>query len=145
MLRSVKLILRSVLAAVFLYAAYTKLREPWTIFAVSIDSYGMLPEWAVIAMARTLPWVEFALGLALLSGLWLRHSSMAAAALLGIFLAAMIAAYAKGLEIDCGCFGPGDKLGVKSLLRDGSLVVMAIALMWLTRVAGERKRRSVDR
>ena len=45
-MRHVRLVLRLLLAAVFLYAAYTKLRQPWLLFAMSIDSYHMLPEWA---------------------------------------------------------------------------------------------------
>ena len=53
---------RLLLGAVFIYAAYTKLRQSWLLFALSIDSYQMLPEWAVLAVARTLPWFELALG-----------------------------------------------------------------------------------
>ncbi|MBZ5606318.1 MAG: DoxX family membrane protein [Acidobacteriia bacterium] len=136
MLRLAKIVLRAVLAGVFLYAAWTKFREPWTIFAVAIDSYGLLPEWAVLTLARTLPWIELALGLVLLTGLWLRHTSLAAAALLGVFLSAMLVAYARGLSIDCGCFGPGDTLGTKTLLRDSSLVAMAAALAFLCRRGG---------
>jgi len=127
------IVLRAVLAGVFLYAAWTKLREPWTLFAISIDAYGVLPEWGVLTVARVLPWLELALGLVLLTGLWLRQTSIFAAALLAIFLSVMIVAYAKGLQIDCGCFGPGDTLSMKTLLRDASLVAMAGALTVLSR------------
>ena len=136
MRRIASIVLRAVLGAVFVYAAYTKLRAPWTLFAVAIDAYGMFPEWAVLGLARTLPWIELALGIALIAGLWLRHSSAIAVTLLGAFLAVMIVAYAKGLAIDCGCFGPGDTLGPKTLLRDGSLVAMAVALAILSRSSG---------
>ena len=129
------IVLRAVLGAVFVYAAWTKLREPWTLFAVAIDAYGMFPEWAVLTLARTLPWIELALGLALIAGVWLRYASIAAVALLGIFLAVMTTAYARGLAIDCGCFGPGDTLGPKTLLRDASLVAMAAILALLSRTA----------
>jgi len=47
--RAVLLVLRIVLGAVFVYAAWTKIREPWQIFAMAIDAYGVLPEWAVPA------------------------------------------------------------------------------------------------
>jgi methylamine utilization protein MauE len=40
----------------------------------------------------------------------------------------MIISYARGLAIDCGCFGPGEALGPKTLLRDASLLALAIAL-----------------
>jgi hypothetical protein len=54
----VTLALRLLLGAVFVYAAYTKLRQSWLLFALSIDSYQLLPEWAVYAVARTLPAAE---------------------------------------------------------------------------------------
>ncbi|HWZ33001.1 MAG TPA: MauE/DoxX family redox-associated membrane protein [Bryobacteraceae bacterium] len=134
MRRIALIVLRAVLGAVFLYAAYTKLREPWTLFAVSIDAYGILPEWAVLFIARTLPWFELALGLVLVAGLWLRYASIAAVSLLSLFFVMMAVAYAKGLAIDCGCFGPGEALSAKTLMRDGTLVAMAAALAVLSRV-----------
>ena len=79
MTRVITLVLRLLLAGVFLFAAYTKLRQPWLLFAMSIDSYGILPEWAVLASARILPWAELVLGLLLLSGVWLRYAAVAAA------------------------------------------------------------------
>ena len=41
------LILRVALGAIFVYAAWIKLREPWALFAMAIDSYQVLPVWAV--------------------------------------------------------------------------------------------------
>ena len=48
MMRWLRLFLRLLLAAVFLYAAWSKLRQPWLLFAMSIDSYQLLPPWAVL-------------------------------------------------------------------------------------------------
>jgi uncharacterized membrane protein YphA (DoxX/SURF4 family) len=126
------LLLRVFIGAVFVYAAYTKLRDPWLLFAMSIDAYGVLPQWAVLAVARTLPWFELALGLALISGLLLRYASSAAAALLLVFFTMMAVAYGRGLTIDCGCFGPGEALSAKTLLRDGALAGLAVALVVLS-------------
>ena len=132
-------LLRLLLGAVFVYAAYMKLRDPWTLFAMSIDGYKLLPEWGVVALARTLPWFELILGLALISGLALRYASVAGAALLGVFFVIMAISYARGMAIECGCFGPGEALGPKTLLRDGTLVLLAIALAVLSmrRTAGK--------
>jgi uncharacterized membrane protein YphA (DoxX/SURF4 family) len=133
------LLLRLLLGAVFVYAAYMKLRDPWTLFAMSIDGYKLLPEWGVTTLARTLPWFELILGLALISGLALRYASVAGAALLGVFFVIMAISYARGMAIECGCFGPGEALGPKTLLRDGTLVLLAIALAVLSmrRTAGK--------
>lgn len=130
--RAALLVFRAVIGGVFVYAAYTKLRQPWLLFAMSIDSYGMLSEWAVLAVARTLPWFELALGALLLAGVWLRYVSVAAAALLGLFFTVMMLAYTRGLGIDCGCFGVGEALSAKTLARDGALLGIAVALAVLS-------------
>jgi len=131
------LALRLLLGAVFVYAAYTKLRQSWLLFALSIDSYQLLPEWAVFAVARTLPWLELALGLLLASGLWLRHLSIVAAGILGLFFTVMVVSYFRGVGIDCGCFGAGEALSMKTLVRDGALLACALGLVWFARRSPE--------
>lgn len=119
---------RILLAAVFLYAAYTKLRQPWLVFAMSIDSYELLPENGVLFLARTLPWLELAIGVLLLAGYQLRYVALTATVVLATFFAVMLRSYIKGLGIDCGCFGVGEALSVKTLVRDGSLVALSALL-----------------
>jgi uncharacterized membrane protein YphA (DoxX/SURF4 family) len=131
MKRTVTLILRLLLGLVFLYAAYTKLRQPWLVFALSIDSYQMLPAWAVFTVARTLPWIELVFGVMLVSGLWLRYVGPATTALLVFFYAAMLRAYFGAAGIDCGCFGVGEAVSPATLARDGALLVCSIALCFL--------------
>ena len=128
--RAVLLVLRVVLGAVFVYAAWTKLRQPWALFAMSIDAYRVLPYWAVLVVARTLPWAELAIGLALMAGIWLRVSSAAASLLLLVFFALMLRAYTGGMHIDCGCFGPGDTISARTLARDGGLLAGYLILTW---------------
>ena len=96
MIPRVTLALRVLLGAVFIYAAYTKLRQSWLLFALSIDSYQLLPEWAVFALARTLPALELILGVLLIAGVWLRYLSIAAAAILGLFFSVMIVSVLPG-------------------------------------------------
>lgn len=122
LLRIVLLLLRLGVGGVFVYAAWIKLREPWMLFAISIDAYHVLPEWAVTLVARTLPWVELMAGLLLLAGRWMRASTVATSALLALFFGLMVRAYARGETIDCGCFGPGEAISPLTLLRDGSLL-----------------------
>ncbi len=115
-----------------MYAAYTKLRQSWLVFAMSIDAYRMLPETAVLAVARTLPWIELAIGILLVTGIGLRYVSIVGALILSVFLGAMAIAHARGLAIDCGCFGAGEALSGWTLLRDGTLVAASIALAYLS-------------
>ena len=128
MARWLRLFLRLALGAVFIYAAWVKLSEPWQVFANSVHAYGLLPMWAVKVVARALPWAEMLIGLLLISGRFLRTSSIAASVLLLGFFAIMVRTYASGIQIECGCFGPGDMISMRSLARDGSLLLASLGL-----------------
>jgi uncharacterized membrane protein YphA (DoxX/SURF4 family) len=130
-LRAGALLLRVLLGGIFVYAAWIKLRTPWEVFAISIDSYQILPLKAVELVARSLPWFELLVGILLIAGLWLRSAAIVTTLLLGVFFGLMIRAYASGQQINCGCFGPGELISWKTLLRDGSLLAGALALTWM--------------
>ena len=125
---------RIALAAIFLFAAYAKMKPqggmPWSLasvntslsmFAMGVDSYQMLPPWAVSPFAHLLPPAELVLGFWLLSGIWLRFSSLLSTLAVCAFVVAMVSAYRRGLTISCGCFGPGEQIGPTTLIRDGLL------------------------
>ena len=146
--RILLLVGRLALAVVFLAAAYGKLRPqnavPWslaslkitpsslglsmTFFAMQVDSYQLLPPRAVRPFAHALPWIELALGVLLLTGFALRYVSLASTLLLALFYAVVIRSYALGLTINCGCFGPNEKLDAWTLVRDGLLFALGIAI-----------------
>ena len=85
---------RIALGFIFLYAAYTKfyfgggwhLGDYQFFFAMAIDSYKMLPMWAVEWMARVLPWFELALGALLIIGVGLRWTGLISSGLLLVFI-----------------------------------------------------------
>jgi uncharacterized membrane protein YphA (DoxX/SURF4 family) len=127
-LRIASIVLRVGLGGVFGYAAWVKLREPWMLFAMSVDAYHVLPEWGAVAVARTLPWLELLLAVMLVTGIWKRFALPAASALLAVFFGLMVRSYARGEGIDCGCFGPGEAISPVTLLRDGGLLAASIFL-----------------
>ena len=138
--RGILLVLRIVLGAVFVYAAWVKLfgphlwplhLEPWELFALAISSYDILPLKMVELVARTLPWIELLVGLMLLAGRGLRISSTVISLLLLVFFSLMVKAFAQGKEISCGCFGPGEIISAWTLLRDGSMLAGALVLTWM--------------
>ncbi len=133
----VALALRVVLGGIFLYAGWVKLKEPWELFALAISGYQILPLKAVEYVARSLPWFEVAIGVLLIAGVWLRIVASAATLLMLGFLGLMARAYFKGMSIDCGCFGSGDPISWKTMLRDGSILA---GLLLLTAMAFLRKR-----
>jgi uncharacterized membrane protein YphA (DoxX/SURF4 family) len=140
--RAAAVALRIALGAVFVYAAWVKLRMPWQLFAGAIADYKILPDWAVNPLARTLPWAEMAIGLLIAAGLFLRTAATAASLLLAVFVALMVRAYAEGAKISCGCFGPGEPISWRTLLRDGTLLAASLAVTW---TAFARKRKAAER
>src|SRR3977135_2922048 len=79
------LVLRIALGAIFVYAGYVKLRDPWQLFAAGIASYEILPMWAVKIVAQTLPWFEVLIGLLLMVGRWFQTSTVSTSFLLLVF------------------------------------------------------------
>jgi Methylamine utilisation protein MauE len=134
-------LLRLGLGAVFGYAAWVKLRQPWMLFAMSVDAYHVLPEWGAVAVARTLPWLELLLAVLLITGLWKRVTLPAASALLAVFFGLMVRSYVRGEGIDCGCFGPGEAISPVTLLRDGALLAASLLLTGMAFLGPGRKPR----
>ena len=135
------LIGRVALASIFLVAAYAKLKPqapgPWSVgsmktslsmFAMQVDSFQLLSSSSADLVAHTLPFFELFLGLWILSGIVLRLSSLVSTLLLGGFFATLIRTYLMGLEINCGCFGPGERLGPKRLALESLMVVLSLAV-----------------
>lgn len=122
-------VLRIAIGAVFVYAGAVKIFDPVG-FAVDIDNYRMMPAEAINLMAITLPWIEVVVGLLLVVGVWVKSSAWIVSLLLIMFLIAISQALARGLNIDCGCFGTLDarKIGLWALIQD---LVMLAASGWL--------------
>lgn len=93
--------------------------------------YGLgLPEWFVSLLAYSLPYLEIILGLYLLAGLFTKYSAWATNGLMLLFIVALAQGAARGLEIDCGCFGAvaGNEAGSLWLdaLRDVGLLALGL-------------------
>jgi uncharacterized membrane protein YphA (DoxX/SURF4 family) len=52
-----------------------------------------------------LPWLEFFLGLSVVLGVLYRTSALMLAGLNVLFIIALGSVIARGIEVDCGCFG----------------------------------------
>ena len=109
----------------------------YRLLGARVDPVEMLAHGPVLPLAmaetaaRVIPWFEMALGIALIAGFGLRISGTVASLVLLTFFSLMVRAYATGMHIDCGCFGPGEQISWKTLLRDGSMAAGAIAMTCL--------------
>ena len=130
------LVARAIVAAVFLYAGASKLSAP-DAFADAIGRYRLVPRLVAEALAFYLPWLEIACGAGVL---WsrLRAGALAVASTLAVLFALAVAsALARGLDIDCGCFGAQETAGRRplalSLGFDMILAAACVALGWIGR------------
>jgi len=129
MRRRLLLAARLFLAGVFLWAAFTKLPDMAT-FATSVANYRLLAPDLVPWAASAVVGVEVAVGLALLSGVWLRPAALAGAGLLALFTAGLAQALLRGIDLTCGCFGGTEPATWLTVARDLAMLVPAVALAW---------------
>jgi uncharacterized membrane protein YphA (DoxX/SURF4 family) len=123
------LLLKWLVAAIFIFAGISKLLNPAT-FARDIDNYRLLPYLLVTLMAIILPWLEVLCGIFLIVGSWKRGAAFVLLVLTFMFLIAISSAIARGLDISCGCFSmtlEGTKIGYTRLIED--VILFAIILL----------------
>lgn len=87
------------------------------------QSLALVSAWGLLAF-------ELALGAALVAGWRLRHSLLAAAGLMVVFIVAVLWAWQAGTTEDCGCFGSLVKRSPKEALVEDVLILAVIALSW---------------
>ena len=126
-------VVRLVLGAVLVVAGGLKVADPAAAVR-AVRAYRLLAESFVGPVAFVLPVIDIAVGLALLAGVFVRTAALAAAVLFAAFLVAIGSVWARGLQIDCGCFGGGGEVAAGQtaypleVLRDGALLLLALAL-----------------
>jgi hypothetical protein len=114
------------LALVLFAAAWHKLSEP-DVFAGALQAYQLLPGGLVMAVVRLLPWVEIAIGAALLAPVTRAPALWAFAALILLYAGAMAVNLWRGRrQIDCGCGGEVHPLSWGLVLRNGVLAAAAL-------------------
>jgi len=131
----VGLLARLCLAAVWLISGFLKAVDPRETI-VAVRAYQVMPESLVGTVAAVLPYLEIALGVLLLFGLSTRLAAVLAAVVLVIFIAGVISVAARGLSIDCGCFGGGGDVQAgqtaytEEILRDLGFLLLAGYLIY---------------
>ena len=122
--------LKLCVSAVFIYAGFVKILEP-NVFYKDILAYGILPEGLSYLAAYILPPFEVVLGMTLLLPKYSKSAAIWLLILLIIFVAALISAYLRGLDINCGCFGNVDMGTYLATISKNILLSLMLLLMLL--------------
>lgn len=134
----VGLVARLVLGGALLLAGGLKIGKP-TGSARAVQAYDVMPFEMAKWVGYALPYIEVILGALLVLGLFTRVSAALGAALMVVFVIGIAQAWARGLTIDCGCFGGGGQVAEgqtkygREILRDIGFVLCGAWLVWRPR------------
>jgi len=134
LLPAVSTLARWALAVVWGYAGLSKVADPEATVR-AVRAYRLLPEPAVLVLGYGLPFLEIGLAVLLLFGLATRVLGSISALLFVAFIVGVASAWARGLAIDCGCFGGGGQIDpgatryVQEIIRDVGFLAMAAWLI----------------
>jgi uncharacterized membrane protein YphA (DoxX/SURF4 family) len=134
------LLARLTLGIVLLVAGGLKVTSP-KVSAMAVRAFQILPYDLAGYVGYALPVVEVAVGLLLVVGLFTRASAVVGGLLMLAFVIGIISAWARGLNIDCGCFGGGGTIEASQtqyltdVLRDVGLTACAAWLVVRPRTA----------
>ncbi|MFL6081541.1 MAG: MauE/DoxX family redox-associated membrane protein, partial [Ornithinibacter sp.] len=118
---------------VLIWAGATKVGHPLTAQR-AVQAYEIFPTGLANTIGLALPFLEIILGVLLVLGLFTRPVAIVSTLLMVAFIIGIAQAWARGLTIDCGCFGGGGEIGAtdtkypQEIARD---VVFALAGAWL--------------
>ena len=97
---------RLVVGGVWIVAGAIKLPDPAGSVR-AVRAYDLLPEAVVPTVGHLLPILEVVVGVCLVVGLLTRTMGVLSTLMLAGFVVGIASAWARGLQIDCGCFGGG--------------------------------------
>jgi len=123
---------RLALGGIFLYAGAVKSANV-VAFARDVANYQLLPYAWNYLVAATLPYVETVAALLLIFNRKARPAALLLALLTLAFMLALTTVLARGLDIDCGCFNPGQghTSATVALSRDAGILLLALVTLRL--------------
>ncbi len=105
-------------------------------FAFAIKGFKLgFSDTLVSILAFVVPWSELTAGLFILIGLWTRGAALLAIIMLASFTAGIISVIARGLDVNCPCFGAiklfcSGAIDPCHIVRNSGFIVAALFLLY---------------
>jgi uncharacterized membrane protein YphA (DoxX/SURF4 family) len=138
---------RLVVGGVWVVAGVLKLPDP-SGNVRAVRAFKILPEAVVPLVGHALPALEIVVGLSLLAGFLTRVTATVSMLMLAAFVVGISSAWARGLSIECGCFGGGGGPAANAtaaypwdIARDVGLLLLSAWLVWRPSTAWSLDRR----
>ena len=128
--------MRLVVGGVWIWAGLAKLTDPLGSVR-AVQAYELLPASVAEAVGYSLPAIEVVVGIALVLGVMSRGAAVISSVLFVGFVIGIASVWARGIEIDCGCFGGGGYDPDASsqypieIARDVALLGASIVVAWV--------------
>jgi uncharacterized membrane protein YphA (DoxX/SURF4 family) len=129
---NILLLLRFVVAAIFIVSGFEKLMSPSENFLYVLQAYDVFPDVLARMFSVVFPWIELGLGVFLAAGLWLRLTLTGLLCVSSSFILVVGQAIVRKLPIDsCGCFGNLVHLPLHGVIfLDISIVMVCLACLF---------------
>ena len=123
------LVFRLVLGGLFVYAGVVKVVDPLG-FAQDIRNYRLVGQAISFVAAVVLPWLEIVAGAFLIAGVWKRGAALVITGLLVFFIVLTLVTMARGLDVECGCFGSlSRKSGWSVVFEDLGMLALGLVIL----------------
>jgi uncharacterized membrane protein YphA (DoxX/SURF4 family) len=122
-------VIRITIGALFIYSAAVKIMDN-EYFVKSVENYKILSPDFIKVIAFLIPSLELIIGTFILLGIFTKESAALGGLMMIVFIAAIIIALSRGLNIDCGCFGTktSSKVGFIKIIENFFIL---LGFLWL--------------
>ena len=123
-----EIIFRFILGAIFIFSGIMKLLDPAKFYG-DIQGFEMIGNQSAFLAAYIIPWLEVGCGFAFLVRCQYRGALAIYTTLMIVFTAALVSALARGLDLNCGCFGGSTDINIPQSLTKNVLMLAGLIFL----------------
>lgn len=129
-MKTILFIIALAFGALFLWSGVAKIKDP-VAFAEAVRNYRLIGDPYAAVAALFIPWVEVLAAIGVMTDRFRKGSAAILSVSLVVFTTAIIIAWARGLDITCGCFGDETPMNYPvKVAQNVGLMAVGTLLWW---------------